>query len=432
MANGVKATVDEIVKPFRIRAFIGDTPARTHLTSTKGHNSIFGCHKCDRESIYLNHRRVYSLRIKNLRTDDTFRNRENIQHHAVNYQHRPNVLEELGVGMVSQFPVEPMHLLDLGVTLAMLKNIKAGHCYGAAPTRQALAELSQRLIETAAFIPKEFARRPRTLQELPRWKATELRQFALYTGMVVLKNVVNQEIYDHFLHYVCAYRMLAAPGTCRENAPIADMLLQRFVEIYPHIYGADRVSYNVHGLLHLAAEVVRFGTIDSFEAYRYENYMQEMKKLVRKDNKILQQLFKRLSEMNSLNAETRNSGFIFRNHSNEPFPGCTSSYRGYQFDSFILQSNEKDCYCSVYPNEIIKISQFAEFHGRDVLIGRRFTISDLFFVYPMNSSDLGIIKVRGLSDQDEIFNIDQVMFKYFILHDVNDIVLVPILHNLQN
>ena len=42
-------------------------------------------------------------------------------------------------------------------------------------------------------MPSVFAWQPHGLQEMDRWKATELRQFQLYTGPVVLKTVVSPE-----------------------------------------------------------------------------------------------------------------------------------------------------------------------------------------------------------------------------------------------
>jgi len=43
-------------------------------------------------------------------------------------------------------------------------------------------------------MPSDFSRRPRSLDELAYWKATEFRLCP-----IVLKGIVSQEIYLHFL-----------------------------------------------------------------------------------------------------------------------------------------------------------------------------------------------------------------------------------------
>ena len=48
-------------------------------------------------------------------------------------------------------------------------------------------------------MPSEFARQPRQLSEMDRWKATEFRQFLLYTGPVALHGILHTDVYKHFL-----------------------------------------------------------------------------------------------------------------------------------------------------------------------------------------------------------------------------------------
>lgn len=59
--------------------------------------------------------------------------------------------------------------------------------------------ISQKLIALRGKMPSEFARQPRGLHEIDRWKATELRQFLLYTGSVVLKTVLSPRKIQAFL-----------------------------------------------------------------------------------------------------------------------------------------------------------------------------------------------------------------------------------------
>jgi len=44
----------------------------------------------------------------------------------------------------------------------------------------------QCLASVRKHISDEFARKPRSLSEVKMWKATELRQFLLYTGPIAL------------------------------------------------------------------------------------------------------------------------------------------------------------------------------------------------------------------------------------------------------
>ena len=48
-------------------------------------------------------------------------------------------------------------------------------------------------------MPSEFSRQPRSLKDLDRWKATEFRQFLLYTGPIVLQDIISDNVYEHFL-----------------------------------------------------------------------------------------------------------------------------------------------------------------------------------------------------------------------------------------
>lgn len=58
----------------------------------------------------------------------------------------------------------------------------------------------------------------------------------------------------------------------------SNKLLQTFVFKFQNLYGEYLVSHNVHNLVHLAADVQKFGALDVFSAFKFENNMMFIKK----------------------------------------------------------------------------------------------------------------------------------------------------------
>jgi len=78
----------------------------------------------------------------------------------------------------------------------------------------------------------------------------------------------------------------------------AKLLIQYFVKTFIILYGKENVSHNIHNLLHLSDEAKKFGTLQEFSAFPFENYLQSILKLIRKNDKPLEQIVRRISEQN--------------------------------------------------------------------------------------------------------------------------------------
>lgn len=207
----------------KIRAVICDAPAKSFVTGTKGHNAYFGCGKCCCEGDYYNHKIVFLDENARLRTDNDFRNRKNEEHHV-----SVSPFEDLSIDMIHTFPLDYMHLICLGVMKKMLHLwIKGNHI---SRLRAADIEaLSIDLITLRKFIPIEFSRHPRGLNELDRWKATELRMFLLYLGPIILHKYLKEDYYKHFCTLHTAIRILCHTKDCLRNNTYAHELLIYFV-----------------------------------------------------------------------------------------------------------------------------------------------------------------------------------------------------------
>lgn len=257
-----------------------------------------------------------------------------------------------------------------------------------------------------------------------------------FIGCVVLKDAMSSELYTHFLLLFTAVRTLSSASTCIENADFADELLKRFVAEYANIYHPSEMVFNVHALLHLVDCVRQFGPLYSFSAYPFENYMRELKKHVKKPSKILQQIYNRLEETNVLNQRSVNIGFEGRNFDSDTFPGCSTSYKSFQFDSFILKANLKDSCCMISGGIPVVIQGFGIINEEKVLFAKKFTKLENFFTEPVHSMiNLAVILCDAPSDspEEEIFTykITDVQYKMIRLPYKTRFVIMPILHYLH-
>ena len=107
---------------------------------------------------------------------------------------------KLDINLISDFALDYMHLVCLGVTKRLLLFLKEGpRCCRISPSQ--INQVSERLECYRGQFPSEMARQPRSLSEIKRWKTAEFRQFLLYSGIVVLKGIVTDQFYYHFLSH---------------------------------------------------------------------------------------------------------------------------------------------------------------------------------------------------------------------------------------
>lgn len=179
-----------------IGCFICDRPARSFIKCIKNHGGYYACERCIVKGERYEDRMVYTSTSCVERTDESFRNEENAQHHT---GFSPLTLIRPGINMVCQFVLDFMHLCCLGIMKKLLVD-----CWlkGNLNTRLSYNNkllLSQRLISLQSQIPAEFQRTTRSIFDVLKWKATEFRFFLLYGGPVVLKKILSDDLYKHFL-----------------------------------------------------------------------------------------------------------------------------------------------------------------------------------------------------------------------------------------
>ena len=127
--------------------------------------------------------------------------------------------------MINGFNLDYMHMVCLGVVRRMLYYFK-GHfrsVFNGRLSQSSLNEITSRLLSFKGKLPSEFARQPRLLNELDRWKTTELRSFLLYTGPIALKGLLSSSYYNHFLSLSFSIRILCDDNEIKRNVLLGSL-----------------------------------------------------------------------------------------------------------------------------------------------------------------------------------------------------------------
>lgn len=76
----------------------------------------------------------------------------------------------------------------------------------------------------------------------------------------------------------------------------SEKVLTYFVDKFVKIYGKQFISHNIHGLLHIVDDFRKYGPLDNFSCFPFENYLLKLKKMVQKSEKPLEQVINRYTE----------------------------------------------------------------------------------------------------------------------------------------
>ncbi|XP_050547917.1 uncharacterized protein LOC126909525, partial [Daktulosphaira vitifoliae] len=335
---------------FIIKHIVCDTPAKAFLLNVKGHNAYHGCSSCTVEGTFTNNRMAYLDMNANLRTDEMFRSKQDEFYHKDS-----SPLEDLPIDISKTVVLDYMHNICLGVTKKLLtfwtKGNKSVHLSNS-------DEVSAELINLKPFVPSEFSRLPRSLEEVEFWKAAEFRSFLLYFGPIVLKGRLKNHLYNHFMLLHCAVRLLINPEVCYSHNSLAKNLLYKFVEEYSGLYGQEYVGYNVHNLIHMTDFVLFHGELDTFSAFKYENYLQFLKKSCKNLRYPLQDIYNRIIEQ--VNTDTKCDPLNYPMLKNEIMSENPneSHYKKLILNNFIVSStNIRDKYFILKNQELVEVNK---------------------------------------------------------------------------
>lgn len=396
-----------------VRAFICDAPARAFILGVKHHSGFYSCNQCLQKGESFQRRIIFKMSENLPRTDYSFRNRLQPEHHNLQNQ---LVLEMLPIDLVVQFPNDYMHVVCLGVMKSLLVALVRVRGHPFSLSRDLISSLNARLIALKPFFPVEFNRKPRSLDDLERFKATEFRTFVLYTGPVVLKDILDSDQYNHFLLFSLGIRLLLDSEYCTSKNDFASALLNNFVKEMPQRYMSSMVTFNYHCLTHLSKQCLVFGSLQTISAFPFENFLGHLKKMVKKFDYVIEQIHNRIVERSHLNVILKEKKF-------------NSGPNKLSFKDLHFNLKDANSFYYIKKNGIYKI--FKIFSINDKSLHSRLILDlEPFYTYPVHSSRVGIFSSTCINFDTQVWQhkIEEISGKMMHFMDNCTHIYIPLIN----
>jgi len=436
LTNGIN--INGLVMKVIIDGFSLDSPAKSFILKIKGHAGFDSCTRCLEEGEYLKNRTCFPFTNSSLikRTHDDHITRKYEEHHTGNII---SILSGLpNIDIVDTFALDYMHLVCLGVVKKLIHLWLVRGPLNVRIQSSVSKKISEQLITLKSSIPCEFARKPRSLNELARFKATEFRQILLYTGQIIFKGCIKDECYKHFMSLNIAMTILLSNNMEIKYINYARDLFKYFVQNFEIIYGKHFISHNVHGLLHIADDYINFGSLDNISSFPFENFMKSLKKMIRKSDKPLQQIIKRKYEQNEHNNFQHNyiktEITLKKEHSNGPLLDDLTSlqYRNVHFKNMKIKTmSTADRFVLTKDNNIMEVLNVGHTMNTNevVLIGKLYLIKIPLYEEPISSTILDIYIVKNLSNELIWIPLKDIKKKVMLIEKDGQNIALPIIHS---
>ncbi|XP_045461545.1 uncharacterized protein LOC123671624 [Harmonia axyridis] len=418
--NGNNTTV-------KIRCFVCDSPARAFIKGVTNFNSKHGCLKCTTvgEYSHISHTVYFPTIVCEKRTNAGFHAKLYGSHHK---QDTP--LSLLPIDMVEDFPVsDSLHLIDLGVMKRCLLGWRDGS-FGTYKTKWCAKDITDvsHFLEKCK-LPSEVHRAVRGLNVLCHWKGSEYHTFLHYLSIVILKDVLPLDVYQHFLNFFCAITICSTKYYVH-FLHLAEALLNNYVEYYRDFYGEDYITSNVHNLTHLVDEVRRYGPLTTFNAYPFESRLYQIKNLLRNGNSPLAQVAKRMSEIIQCENESKKYCTSFPVLKSKNDSGFFSKI---ELKQFSLSADNRNKWFLTHNDDIVAMEYAILINNTPLICGHAVgdNLQEVFEI-PIKSSFLNIFKTNNNNQKPlKLYSTTDVKCKMVATKYRDEFFFIPLLHTLH-
>lgn len=255
-----------------------------------------------------------------------------------------------------------------------------------------------------------FKRTISYLNDLNDWKSNQLFQFSFFVFPIVFQNILNEQVYEHFLLNLYILMKLWNDGLSDNEIIEIQRLIKIYTEKIELYYEKDDLTLNVHLLSHLVITYVNFGPLKYNNAFIYEHLNGYIKRLVTGGNCVLEQIAEKLEIYlkNELMQSKKKDDkyFRFKNKTNRNVI-CKNDLEITASES--NKTIKHDFYIRTADNQFYKVLRFLEKDDQIFFIGQKFRNYGSFD-FKININELSEINLK----LDYIFKVELLDDLYFL------------------
>ena len=149
--------------------------------------------------------------------------------------------------------------------------------------------------------PIEVRKCVRNFEDVEHWKGRECENFILYYSLPVMCGTLPDRYLRHWGLFVDSLHLLLKSEVTVEDIRQADINLNEFCRDLKHLYPYPRIplkhmTFNVHLLIHFAANCLRWGPLWSVSGYSFEGGNGILKNIIHAERGISNQIIRHLCQ----------------------------------------------------------------------------------------------------------------------------------------
>ena len=154
------------------------------------------------------------------------------------------------------------------------------------------------------------------------------------------------------------------------------------------------MSFNCYNLLHILNDIRNFRPLDNFSAFPFENHIRKVKQLVRKGDKPLYQIARRLAEIKAANEISKSNEYmnpliLEKNHSEGQvlkYEPEISQFKILKKEKLYINCNDTKNNCILLEDgSYVECYNFIKINENIYIVGKKLKLLGSFYTAPINS-----------------------------------------------